>query len=58
MDLPASVFILEKSIKGIEICWNKLVLYVKLQMKNVSLGPCSVVRKEGSIFHPFPVCLH
>lgn len=33
MEFPASVFILQKSVKGIEICWNKLVLYVKLQIE-------------------------
>lgn len=59
MDFPASVFILQKSIKGIEICWNKSVLYVKLQIeKTVSLGFCAVVGKKGSIVQPSPLCLH
>lgn len=56
MDFPACVFILQKSIKGIEICWNKLVLYVKLQVEKSFIG--SLYCGEEKRFHsPPPSCV-
>lgn len=57
MAFPAGVFILQKSIEGIEICWNKLVLYVKLQVEKSLLGACIVVGKKRLHSSPLPCVL-